>query len=190
MVLKYEESKEVSCVAFNTEVTLRYKRFLLCPHQTTNLPQSCPGLEVVIITVSLSTLLISNNNLDIISSLVGSVSTLKSTGILGTNGSKDSVGLLHGLTLLRLIRNSTRVEKNERILLSGNSSEISSIHGRFKGSDALSVDSTCAGLGGSRFGSVCEGEGGESGENSGGGGDLGGGHATVHVEGGGGTLLM
>mmetsp|Transcript_31539 Transcript_31539/g.66336 ORF Transcript_31539/g.66336 Transcript_31539/m.66336 type:complete len:210 (+) Transcript_31539:255-884(+) len=145
-----------------------------------------PGLEVIIIRGSLSSLHINNNRFDTIRSLVSTVGRLKSSGILGTDGSEDSIRLLNGSSLLSLSCNSTRVVQDKGILFSGNSSEVSRVHGSFKASNALSVDTLGTAPGGSGPGTISGGQVGKSGKDGGSGSNLSGDGTTVHVQGRGG----
>ena len=146
-----------------------------------------PRLEVVIIGESLSTLSVNLHDGNFIRRLVSAVRLLKGAGILAADGSEDLIRLLDGVGLVALCE-GTGVEQDEGILFGGDGPKVSRVHGRFEVGDALSVDAARAAPSGGGPGAVGEGHSGEAGEDCGSGGNLSGGGATVHVQGGGGAV--
>ena len=146
-----------------------------------------PRLEVVIIGESLSTLSVNLHDGNFIRRLVSAVRLLKGAGILAADGSEDLIRLLDGVGLVALCE-GTGVEQDEGILFGGDGPKVSRVHGGFEAGDALSVDAARAAPSGGGPGAVGEGHSGEAGEDCGSGGNLSGGGATVHVQGGGGAV--
>jgi len=77
-----------------------------------------PGLKVVIIGESLSTVSFDLNDGDFISRLVCTVCLLKGASVLGADGREDLIRLLDGGGLLAL-EDSAGVEQDEGVLLGG-----------------------------------------------------------------------
>ena len=155
-----------------------------------NVDSSLVGSDTVIVVtgISLSTGgRKRGGGLDIVGGNVRIVGTLQGTGILGADGSEDSIGSRDGRSLGGLVVGvSTRVEKDEGVLLFGNSSEVTLLDGGLQSSDTASVLETSTLDRSSRDGSVGRGHGRNT--DKGGGGNSSHSSTTVHVQGSAGTL--
>jgi len=112
--------------------------------------------EIVVIAVSLSRLRVNiRKTADFVSSNVRIISSLYSSLVSRTDSLEDIVGLSDSSLLLALIVGvSSRVEKDESILLLSNSFEVSSSNCTLKKNNTVSVNSTCTVDGSSGNGSI------------------------------------
>mmetsp|Transcript_16981 Transcript_16981/g.41384 ORF Transcript_16981/g.41384 Transcript_16981/m.41384 type:complete len:201 (-) Transcript_16981:13-615(-) len=146
-------------------------------------------VEVTGVSLSLGAVNFGAERSDTGISNVGIVGGLQSTLILGADGREDSVGSGDGRSLGGLVlgsREGTRVEKDEGILLGGNSSEVSSSDGGLQVNNADSVGETGTLDGGLRDGTISRGHLRKSDNSSGADGSHGG--TAIHVQGSAGTL--